>query len=172
MLLFKPYFNAFKKKKIRMIIRRRNTDKSWSCWSSSHQVVMVSIPAEGLIKMSHHIAITMQSQISIMVLYTRWLLWNCFSSMPSINNHNLYLISPTIDLAKVFFKSPTHSHFSLSVYKIVNITSPVLPVLGTSSLSGNSLQFLYVGIKGMEHVPNIFMSFDKYLFLEVINILI
>ncbi len=26
--------------------------------------------------------------------------------------------------------------------------------------------------KGMEHVPNIFMSFDKYLFLEVINILI
>ncbi len=25
---------------------------------------------------------------------------------------------------------------------------------------------------GMEHVPNIFMSFDKYLFLEVINILI
>ncbi len=27
-------------------------------------------------------------------------------------------------------------------------------------------------VKGMEHVPNIFMSFDKYLFLEVINILI
>ncbi len=27
-------------------------------------------------------------------------------------------------------------------------------------------------IKGMEHVPNIFMSFDKYLVLEVINILI
>ncbi len=27
-------------------------------------------------------------------------------------------------------------------------------------------------IKGMEHVPNIFISFDKYLFLEVINILI
>ncbi len=27
-------------------------------------------------------------------------------------------------------------------------------------------------IKGMEHVPNIFMSFDMYLFLEVINILI
>ncbi len=27
-------------------------------------------------------------------------------------------------------------------------------------------------IKGMEHVPNIFLSFDKYLFLEVINILI
>ncbi len=26
--------------------------------------------------------------------------------------------------------------------------------------------------KGMEHVPNMFMSFDKYLFLEVINILI
>ncbi len=25
-------------------------------------------------------------------------------------------------------------------------------------------------IKGMEHVPNIFMSFDKYLFLEVINV--
>ncbi len=27
-------------------------------------------------------------------------------------------------------------------------------------------------LKGMEHVPNIFMLFDKYLFLEVINILI
>ncbi len=27
-------------------------------------------------------------------------------------------------------------------------------------------------IKGVEHVPNIFMSFNKYLFLEVINILI
>ncbi len=26
--------------------------------------------------------------------------------------------------------------------------------------------------KAMEHVPNILMSFDKYLFLEVINILI
>ncbi len=26
--------------------------------------------------------------------------------------------------------------------------------------------------KGMEHVPHIFMSFDKYLFLELINILI
>ncbi len=26
--------------------------------------------------------------------------------------------------------------------------------------------------KGMEHVPNIFMSFYKYLFLEVIEILI
>ncbi len=30
----------------------------------------------------------------------------------------------------------------------------------------------HVDIKGMEHGPNIFMSFDKYLFLEVINILI
>ncbi len=29
-----------------------------------------------------------------------------------------------------------------------------------------------IRLKGMEHVPNIFMSFDKYLFLEVINILI
>ncbi len=27
-------------------------------------------------------------------------------------------------------------------------------------------------VKGMKHVPNIFMSFVKYLFLEVINILI
>ncbi len=27
-------------------------------------------------------------------------------------------------------------------------------------------------VKGMEHVPNIFMSFNKNLFLEVINILI
>ncbi len=29
-----------------------------------------------------------------------------------------------------------------------------------------------LSFKGMEHVPNIFMSFDKYLVLEVINILI
>ncbi len=29
-----------------------------------------------------------------------------------------------------------------------------------------------IKFKGMEHVPNIFMSFDKYSFLEVINILI
>ncbi len=34
------------------------------------------------------------------------------------------------------------------------------------------LSLYYHCIKGMEHVPNIFMSFDKYLFLEVINILI
>ncbi len=27
-------------------------------------------------------------------------------------------------------------------------------------------------IKGMEHIPNIFISFNTYLFLEVINILI
>ncbi len=27
-------------------------------------------------------------------------------------------------------------------------------------------------LKGMEYVPNIFISFDKYLLLEVINILI
>ncbi len=27
-------------------------------------------------------------------------------------------------------------------------------------------------LKGIEHVPNMFMSFDKYLILEVINILI
>ncbi len=36
--------------------------------------------------------------------------------------------------------------------------------------SDNYIQ--YKVIKGMEHVPNIFMSFDKNLFLEVINILI
>ncbi len=27
-------------------------------------------------------------------------------------------------------------------------------------------------LKGMEHVPIMFMSFNKYLFLEVINILV
>ncbi len=37
----------------------------------------------------------------------------------------------------------------------------------------NNVQFCGpVHLKGMEHVPNMFMSFDKYLFLEVINILI
>ncbi len=30
----------------------------------------------------------------------------------------------------------------------------------------------FYSLKGIEHVPNIFMSFDKYLFLEVINIFI
>ncbi len=33
-------------------------------------------------------------------------------------------------------------------------------------------QFSDYEIKGMEHVPNIFVSFDNYLFLEVMNILI
>ncbi len=32
--------------------------------------------------------------------------------------------------------------------------------------------FVTVEFSGMEHVPNIFISFDKYLFLKVINILI
>ncbi len=36
----------------------------------------------------------------------------------------------------------------------------------------SGLSFAHINVKGMEHVPNIFMSFDKYLFLEVINILI
>ncbi len=36
----------------------------------------------------------------------------------------------------------------------------------------NSYRNIWLIIKGIEHVPNIFMSFDKYLFLEVINILI
>ncbi len=31
---------------------------------------------------------------------------------------------------------------------------------------------LKLNIKRMEYVPNIFMSFDNYLFLEMINILI
>ncbi len=33
-------------------------------------------------------------------------------------------------------------------------------------------EYIDTYIKGIEHVRNIFMSFDKYLFLEVINILI
>ncbi len=32
--------------------------------------------------------------------------------------------------------------------------------------------YIFDNIKGVEYVPNIFMSFDKYLFLEVTNILI
>ncbi len=32
--------------------------------------------------------------------------------------------------------------------------------------------FFILLIKGMEHIPTIFMSFDEYFFLEVINILI
>ncbi len=47
----------------------------------------------------------------------------------------------------------------------------------TTSSQLNSFRSLFAittsnYIKGMEHVQNIFMSFDKYLFLEVINILI
>ncbi len=38
--------------------------------------------------------------------------------------------------------------------------------------SDHAFKWLDFKFKGMEHVPNIFMSFDKYLFLEVINILI
>ncbi len=39
-----------------------------------------------------------------------------------------------------------------------------------NNTTGQNNNVLY--IKGMEHVRNIFISFDKYLFLEVINILI
>ncbi len=47
------------------------------------------------------------------------------------------------------------------------------PGFHTYKKRGDKIVFLYkCKVKGMEHVPNIFMSFDKYLFLEVINILI
>ncbi len=36
-------------------------------------------------------------------------------------------------------------------------------------LYGRSHYTMFIFIKGMEHVPNIFISFDKYLFLEVIK---
>ncbi len=36
----------------------------------------------------------------------------------------------------------------------------------------DNIEKAYKAFKGMEHVPNIVMSFDKYLFLEVIYILI
>ncbi len=36
----------------------------------------------------------------------------------------------------------------------------------------NCVDILASILKGTKHVPNIFMSFDKYLFLEVINIVI
>ncbi len=45
--------------------------------------------------------------------------------------------------------------------------------LYSSNAKGGVFSFvLFFCLKGMEHVPNIFMSFDKYLFLEVINILV
>ncbi len=40
------------------------------------------------------------------------------------------------------------------------------------SMKNIQLSLMAQSFKGMEHVPNIFMSFDKYLFLEMINILI
>ncbi len=48
---------------------------------------------------------------------------------------------------------------------------------GVTKISSNKtatkiVNVFHCYIKGMEHVPNIFMSFDKYLFLEVINIVI
>ncbi len=42
----------------------------------------------------------------------------------------------------------------------------------TLVLGYSDIKHRFVGLKGMEHVPNILMSYDKYLFLEVINILI
>ncbi len=42
----------------------------------------------------------------------------------------------------------------------------------SESFCGRTSLREYCLFKGMEHVPNMFMSFDKYLFIEVINILI
>ncbi len=40
----------------------------------------------------------------------------------------------------------------------------------SSEENKNIVWYTILSIKGIEHVPHIFMSFDKYLFLEVINI--
>ncbi len=62
---------------------------------------------------------------------------------------------------------------ALSVEKYAEYSeSPSLHVHAcTCMCTFHKVSFLYIDIKGMEHVPNIFMSFDKYLFLEMINIL-
>ncbi len=45
-------------------------------------------------------------------------------------------------------------------------------VLHYALVNGDGMENTSTPFKGMEHVPKMFMSFDKYLFLEVINILI
>ncbi len=55
----------------------------------------------------------------------------------------------------------------LSVHRGVLVLYISLVLYNAESTSLDTIQ-----LKEMEHVPNIFMSFDKYLFLEVINILI
>ncbi len=63
---------------------------------------------------------------------------------------------------------------SLFKYSIVDISliHTLLPVVyivcKVTNINTSNKCFL----KGMEHVPNMFMSFDRYFFLEVINILI
>ncbi len=54
--------------------------------------------------------------------------------------------------------------------QLITDNSIILHSIHTQSTSRN-VQLLLL-FKGIEHVPNIFMSFDKYFFLEVINILI
>ncbi len=59
----------------------------------------------------------------------------------------------------------------MSSFIIVPIIVP--QILKGDISNGSTLRDIHVRpVKGMEHVPNIFMSFDKYLFLEVINIVI
>ncbi len=56
-----------------------------------------------------------------------------------------------------------------NIYQIIHIKSGYLAKHGCVLRLGF---YDATQLKGMEHVPNIFLSFDKYLFLKVINILI
>ncbi len=67
-----------------------------------------------------------------------------------------------------------------TVVKIKNITCtgivctlhPLASIVSVHGYDHWANCIIIINIKGMEHDPNIFISFDKYLFLEVINILI
>ncbi len=57
--------------------------------------------------------------------------------------------------------------------KIIHSTTASLPCMQSHTHAHmHAHTYAQTLIKGMEHVPNIFMSFDKYLFLKVINILV
>ncbi len=64
----------------------------------------------------------------------------------------------------------------LEIFIFSTLPTPPNQSYPSNQINNPPIQFIMMLpqsiIKGMEHVPNIFMSFDKYLFLEMINILI
>ncbi len=91
-----------------------------------------------------------------------------------INCHYMtHIIDMLIELNWMTVKERAGFHSTCLIYKCQNNLAPQYFVDHFNNISQNynTRSSTHGDIKGMEHVPNIFISFDKYLFLEVINIL-